>query len=141
MIVPLHVAIGAATGAVSRSRPASLALGPLLHIVGDQVPHRHPKRPVWELLTGAFALGFLAGRRGVLDPATLGAFAAAAPDAEHLLPLRVRGRKVLHLRPGRDRHDGTGLSAQKQMLLAAGLIAALLISTKPTPQAKSLRGT
>jgi len=35
VIVSLHVA----TGALTRSRPAALLLGPLVHLAGDRVPH------------------------------------------------------------------------------------------------------
>ena len=39
VIVSLHVATGAAAGALTRSRPAALLLGPLVHLAGDRVPH------------------------------------------------------------------------------------------------------
>jgi hypothetical protein len=39
VIVSLHVATGAAMGAVVRSRPLALLAGPALHVAGDRVPH------------------------------------------------------------------------------------------------------
>jgi hypothetical protein len=127
-MVALHAATGAATGALTRSRIAALVAGPVLHVAGDRVPHRHPSHPGWEYLAGVVAIGMLAERRGLLDAATLGAASAVVPDVEHLIPgLRLRGAKVLHRRPGRDRRDGTGLSIGTQTLLAASILAPLLL--------------
>ncbi len=127
MIVAFHVAAGAATGALSGSRVAAVALGPLLHVASDRVPHRHPASAPGECLAGVFALGLVAGGCGASSAATLGAFAGALPDLEHVVPvLRVRGAKVFHRFPGGDRHDGTGVSAPAQMLLALLLLAPLL---------------
>jgi len=124
MIVALHAATGAATGALTRSRLAALAVGPVLHIAGDRVPHRHPAHPAWEYLAGILAIGLLAERRGPFDVATIGAAAAVMPDLEHVVPgLRV---KVFHRRRGGDRHDSTGLSVRTQTLLAAMILAPLL---------------
>ena len=39
MIVSLHVATGALGGALVRSRPLALALGPVLHVAADRVRH------------------------------------------------------------------------------------------------------
>lgn len=96
-------------------------------MAGDAVPHRHPDRALWEYLTGIAAIGALAQRRGIFDSATIGAVAAVLPDAEHaVLKIRIRGGKVFHRRPARDRYQSTGLSARTQTLLAALIIASLL---------------
>ena|ERR1700722_12958038 len=127
-MVALHAATGAATGVLTRSKLAAIAAGPVLHVAGDRVPHRHPTHPGWEYLAGILAIGMLAERRGVLDPATLGAAAAVMPDVEHLIPgLGVRRAKVFHRRPGRDRRDATGLSIRTQTVLAAMILAPLLL--------------
>jgi hypothetical protein len=127
MIVALHVATGAATGALMRSRIAALAMGPLLHVASDRVPHRHPSHPSLDYLTGLLAVGALAARRGVSDAATVGAFAAVVPDLEHLIPaLRPRGMKVFHRRRGGDRRS-TGLSPGAQMILAGVILAPLVL--------------
>jgi hypothetical protein len=129
MIVALHAATGAATGALTRSRLAALAIGPVLHIAGDRVPHRHPAHSAWEYLGGIFAMGILAERRGAFDVATIGAAAAVMPDFEHVVPgLRERGVKVFHRRPGRGRRrrGSTGVSVGTQTLLAAMILAPLL---------------
>ncbi len=91
VIVALHVATGAAAGAASGSRLAALLLGPVLHIAGDRVPHRDFHSHRFEIGSGLAGILLLAARRGLLDPATLGAAASSAPDLEHVLPL---------LRPG-----------------------------------------
>lgn len=39
MIVSLHVAIGGAVGALVRSRPLALLLGPPLHLAADRFRH------------------------------------------------------------------------------------------------------
>lgn len=124
MIVSLHVATGAAVGALVRSRPLALVLGTPLHLAGDRVPHEDiPDRP-FEIGSGLFALGLLAARRGPFDPAVLGGAAAAMPDLEHLLPwLRPRGEKLFHRGGGR---HGTGVTAEAQLLLAGALVGLLL---------------
>ena len=99
MIVALHVATGAATGALTRSRIAAVAIGPVLHVASDRVPHRHLRHASVDYLTGLLALAALVRRRGGSDAATLGALAAVMPDAEHLVPgLRPRGARVFHRR-------------------------------------------
>ena len=127
MIVSLHVATGAAFGALVRSRPLALLVGPALHVAGDHVPHEDIPDRSFEIGSGLVALALLAARRGVSDPAVLGGAAAAMPDLEHLVPrLRPRGEKVFHR--GRGRH-GVGISVERQ-LLAAGLLVGLLLARR-----------
>ena len=123
MIVALHVATGAAAGAVTGSRLAALLLGPVLHIAGDRVPHRdfHSRR--FEIGSGLAGIFLLAARRGPLDPATLGALTSSAPDLEHVLPfLRPRGRRLFH---DHGWHRSGPFPASLQLLLAAAILAAL----------------
>jgi hypothetical protein len=130
MIVALHAATGAAGGALTRSRVAAIALGPLFHVAGDQVPHRHPAERI-EYLTGLASIAILARRRGLFDAATIGAVAAVLPDLEHvILGPRRRSEKFFHRRPGRDRRDSGGLSTRAQLALAAAIIAPLVASTR-----------
>ncbi|HKC77883.1 MAG TPA: hypothetical protein VKB70_05810, partial [Gaiellaceae bacterium] len=97
MIVSLHVALGGATGALVRSRPLAVLLGPPLHIACDRVPHEDIPDRSFEIGSGLAALGLLAARRGVFDPAVLGGAASAAPDLEHVVPwIRLRGKKLFH---------------------------------------------
>ena len=123
MIVALHVATGAAAGAASGSRLAALLLGPVLHVAGDRIPHRdfHSRR--LEIGSGVAGILLLAVRRGLLDPATVGAVATSAPDLEHILPLlRPRGRKLFHYHGW---HRVGRFPASLQLLLAAAILAAL----------------
>src|SRR5207249_2722069 len=69
MIVSLHVAIGGAAGALMRSRPLALLLGPPLHVAGDRVPHEDIPDRSFEIASGLVALGLLAARRGPFDDA------------------------------------------------------------------------
>jgi hypothetical protein len=97
VIVSLHVAMGGALGALTGSRLAALALGPPLHLACDRVPHKDIADRRFEIRSGLFGLALLALWRGPLDPATLGAASAAAPDLEHIFPrLRPHGRKLFH---------------------------------------------
>jgi hypothetical protein len=124
VIVSLHVALGAAAGALVRSRSLALLLGPPLHVAGDRVPHEDIPDRSFEIGSGLVALGLLAARRGPLDAAVLGGAATAMPDLEHLVPrLRVGGEKVFHRGGGR---HGTGLSAEAQLLAAGALVGFLL---------------
>ena len=124
MIVSLHVALGGAAGALVRSRPLALLLGPPLHVAADRVPHEDIPDRSFELGTGLVALGLLAAMRGPFDPAVLGGAASAMPDLEHIAPwLRMRGEKVFHRGGGR---HGVGISAEAQLLLAGAVVGLLL---------------
>ena len=136
MIVSLHVATGAAAGAATGSRLAALALGPLLHALGDLVPHEDLPSRRFETVSGVAAVLALAARRGPLDPATLGGAAAALPDLEHILPLPGSGGRPLfptHRRPAL--HAAGGLPVWVQLASAVVLLAALL----RCPRAKQRR--
>jgi len=125
IIVALHVATGAAAGAASRSRPAALLLGPILHLAGDRLPHQDFRSRRLQIASGVGGILVLAARRGALDPATLGAAASSAPDLEHVFPfLRPGGRKLFHDRLGW--HRAGRFSAYVQLWLAVGIIAALV---------------
>ncbi len=124
VIVSLHVATGAAAGALVRSRALALVLGPPLHLAGDQVPHEDIPQLGFEVGSGLLSLALLAMRRGPLDPAVLGGAAAAFPDVEHVVPwLRFRGGKLFHRGGGR---HGEGLTTDVQLLLAGAILGLLL---------------
>ena len=124
MIVSLHVATGGAVGALVRSRPLALLLGPALHVAGDRVPHEDIPDRSFEIGSGLAALALLAARRGVFDPAVLGGAAALMPDLEHLVPwLRPRGEKIFHRGGGR---HGVGMPVETQLLLAGTVVGLLL---------------
>ena len=125
MIVSLHVATGAALGALTRSRLAAVALGPPLHLACDRVPHQDIRNRRFEIRSGLFALALLALSRGPLDQATLGGCAASAPDLEHIFRrLRPYGRKLFH--GGRGWHRSGGFRADVQLALAGAIIGLLL---------------
>ena len=52
MIVSLHVASGAAGGALTRSRPGAIALGLVLHALGDTIPHHDIESRRFEIWSG-----------------------------------------------------------------------------------------
>jgi hypothetical protein len=125
VIVSLHVATGAAAGAASGSRLAAIALGPILHLAGDRLPHEDIGSRRFEIGSGLACLFLLASRRGLLDPATLGAAASSAPDLEHVVPLlRPGGRKLFHSVLGW--HRSGRLPTSVQLLLAGTIVGALL---------------
>jgi hypothetical protein len=129
VIVSLHVATGAAAGAASGSRVTALFLGPILHLAGDRVPHEDIGSRRFEIGSGLVCLALLAARRGLLDPATLGAAASSAPDLEHVLPsLRPRGRKLFHGRRGWHR---SGRFPTRVQLLLAGATIGVLVAPRP----------
>ena len=124
MIVSLHVAIGGVAGALLRSRPLALLLGPPLHVAGDRVPHEDIPDRSFEIGSGLVTLGLLAARRGPFDAAVVGGAAAAMPDLEHVVPwLRPRGKKLFHRGVG---HHGAGITAEAQLLVAGALVGWLL---------------
>jgi hypothetical protein len=125
VIVSLHVATGAALGALTGSRLAALALGPPLHLACDRVPHEDIADRRFEIRSGLFGLALLALSRGPLDPATLGACSASAPDLEHIFPrLRPHGRKLFHSRHGW--HRSGDFRAGVQLVLAGAMIGLLV---------------
>jgi hypothetical protein len=125
VIVSLHVATGGAVGALTRSRAAAFALGPVLHALGDAIPHRDIPSQAFETASGLACGLALIARHGPLSPVTIGAFAASAPDLEHVLPRRgERGLFPSHRFRGWHREGGIPAWAQ---LLAAGAILAVLL--------------
>jgi hypothetical protein len=125
VIVSLHVATGAALGALTGSRLAALALGPALHVACDRVPHEDIADRNFEIRSGLFGLALLALCRGPLDAATLGAASASAPDLEHIVPrLRPHGRKLFH--GGRGWHRAGRLPAGVQLVVAGAIVGLLL---------------
>ena len=128
MIVALHVATGAAAGALAGSRGRATALGLALHALGDAIPHGETDDRDFEIASGVALLALLAATHGPLHPAVVGAAASAAPDLEHVLPLPKPGGRDLfpsHRVPGW--HRSGGIPAWVQ-LVAAGVIVGLLIS-------------
>jgi hypothetical protein len=126
VIVSLHVATGAAGGALTGSRPRAIVLGLVLHALGDRMPHHDIESQRFEVRSGLVCALALALRYGPLSPVTVGALAASAPDVEHLLPLP---RKIFpsHWVPGWHREGGVPAWAQ---LLAAGTILGYLLARR-----------
>ena len=127
MIVSLHVATGAAGGALTRSRAGAIGLGLLLHALGDRMPHQDIRSQRFELRSGVACGLALAARHGPLSPVTIGALAASAPDIEHVLRLpRPGGRKLFpsHRIPGW--HQAGGVPAWAQLLAAGAIVGSLL---------------
>jgi hypothetical protein len=134
MIVSLHVATGAAAGALAGSRLGAVGLGLLLHAAGDRMPHDDVASRRFEIASGAASLLLLAAARGPLDPAVLGGIAASVPDVEHVLPLpRPDGRKLFPSHRVRGWHREGGVPAWAQ-LVAAGAILGVLTAPRREPQ-------
>jgi len=130
MIVSLHVATGAAAGVLLESRLGALAAGPVLHLLGDRMPHNDIASRRFETWTGVGALALVALRHGPLSAATLGAVASSVPDAEHVLRLpRPGGRKLFpsHRLPGWHRRGGVPAWAQ---VVAAGLLLGFVLARR-----------
>ena len=127
MIVSLHVATGGAVGALAGSRTRAAFLGVVAHAAGDRMRHQDIPSHRYELLSGGAALLAIALRRGILDPATIGAAAGSAPDIEHVVRLpRPGGRKLFPSHRIRGFHRSGGVSAQIQLLVAGMILGALL---------------
>jgi hypothetical protein len=127
MIVAFHVASGAAGGVLAGSRLRAAVVGPLLHAAGDLIPHRDIPSRRFEIGSGLALLGLIAARRGVFDPAVIGAAAASAPDLEHVLPLpQPGGRKLFPSHRFQGWHQEGGVPAWAQ-LVASGLMVAWVL--------------
>jgi hypothetical protein len=132
MVVSFHVATGALAGIASGSRLAALALGPLTHLVCDWIPHDDIDSVPFEVRTGVAAVLALAVVRGPLDPATVGAATAAAPDLEHILGLpRPGGRKLFPSHRVAAWHHEGGLPVWAQLVAAAAILGAILARELP----------
>jgi hypothetical protein len=130
VIASLHVATGAAGGALAGTRARALALGPLLHIAGDRVPHRDMVSRGFEIASAAACVLLLAERRGPLSPAVIGALAASLPDVEHIVRLpRPGGRKLFPSHRVHGWHRAGGVSAGVQ-LVAAGFLLGVVASSR-----------
>ena len=130
MIVSLHVATGAAGGALTRSRPAAIALGLVMHALGDYMRHQDIGSRRFEVRSGVVCMLALIARHGPLSPVTLGALASSVPDVEHVFRLpRPGGRKLFpsHRIPGWHRAGGVPAWAQ---LLAAGVILGVVLGSR-----------
>jgi hypothetical protein len=127
MIVAMHIATGAAGGALADSRLGAALLGPVLHAIGDRIPHQDIDSRGFEVRCGVLGVLALAAVRGPLHPATVGAVASAAPDLEHLVRLpRPGGRKLFpsHRIPGFHRPGGVPASVQ---LVVAGFLLGVVL--------------
>ena len=131
MIVAMHVATGALGGALVGSPTGAALVGPVLHFLGDRIPHQDIASRRFEVATGVGGVLALAAVRGPFDPATVGAVVSAAPDLEHILPVpRLGGRKLFpsHRKPGW--HRSGGVSANAQLLVAGALLGTVLAARR-----------
>lgn len=103
MMAIVHGAVGAASGALLRSRRAAVVAAFLSHFAADAVNHDEPvdghRRLRPELIaidatSLAVAIFLLARRHGLFSPPVLAAFAACLPDLEHLLPRQFGGNRA-----------------------------------------------
>jgi len=125
LIVSLHVATGGAAGALTRSRLAAVALGPVLHALGDAIPHRDIPSRAFETGSGVACALALLVRHGPLSPVTIGALAASAPDLEHVLP-RLGERELFPSHRFQGWHREGGVPAWAQLAVAGTILALLL---------------
>jgi hypothetical protein len=127
VIVSMHVASGAAAGALLGSRRRALVAGPLLHIVCDVVPHQDIASRRFEIGSGLALLGVVAAARGPLDPAVLGAVASSAPDLEHVFRLpRPGARKLFPTHRFAGLHRRGGVRAWVQLVVAGAIVGATI---------------
>jgi hypothetical protein len=127
MIVAMHIATGAAAGALTQSRLGAALLGPVLHAAGDRMPHEDIASRGFEVRCGVLGVLALATVRGPLDAATIGAVASAAPDLEHLVRLpRPGGRKLFPSHRIIGFHRPGGVPATVQLVVAGLLLGAVL---------------
>jgi hypothetical protein len=130
MIVSLHVASGAAAGVLLESRLGALVAGPVLHLLGDRMPHHDIHSRRFETWTGVGALALVALRHGPLSAATLGAVAASLPDAEHVMRLpQPGGRKLFPSHRVLGWHRTGGVPAWTQ-LVAAGFLLGFVLAQR-----------
>jgi len=126
----MHVASGAAAGAILGSNPEAALAGLGLHAAGDAIPHEDFDSLRFETISGLGLLALLALRRGFTDPAVIGGAFCAAPDLEHVIPHPGHSkpkRFPSHRIEGWHREGGLPAWAQ---LLAAGAIVGYLLGSR-----------
>jgi hypothetical protein len=127
MIVAMHIATGAAAGALTDSRLGAVLVGPVLHAAADRIPHEDIDSHGFEVRCGVLGVLALAAVRGLLDPATVGAIASAAPDLEHVVRLpRPGGRKLFPSHRIRGFTRPGGVPASVQLVVAGVLLGVVL---------------
>jgi hypothetical protein len=127
VIVSLHVATGAAVGAVAPNRRAAVVLGLASHAAGDRMPHHDIANRRFELVSGIACLLALTVRHGPFDAITLGAMSGSAPDLEHLVRLpRPGGRKLYPSHRIHGWHRSGGVRSSTQLLVAGIVLGSLL---------------
>ena len=131
MIVAMHVATGAAAGALAGSRTEAALAGLALHAAGDAIPHEDFDSLRFETISGLGLLALLAVRRGFFDPAVIGGAFCAAPDLEHVIPHPGHSKPKLfpsHRLEGWHREGG--ISAPLQLLLSLVIVGVLVLRRK-----------
>lgn len=130
MIVSLHVATGAAAGALLGSRKKALVAGVVLHALGDYMPHHDINSRRFEIGSGLAAVFALALRYGPTSPAVFGALAASAPDIEHVLSLpRPGGRQLFPSHRVEGWHRPGGVPAWAQLVAAGAILGLVLLQS------------
>ena len=136
----MHVASGAAAGALLRSRRKAVLAGAVLHALCDRVPHQDIASQRFETLSGVAGVVALGLGRGPFDAATLGAVASSVPDLEHVIRFpQPGGRKIFPSHRVRGWHRAGGVSASVQLLLA-GLLLGVVLATRARPAPAAERG-
>ena len=127
----MHVATGAAAGAVLGSNAEAALAGLVLHAAGDAIPHEDFDSLRFETISGLGLLALLALRRGFFDPAVIGAAFSAAPDLEHVLPHPGHeGPKLFPSHRLDGWHRAGGISAPLQLLVSLVIVGALVLRRK-----------
>jgi hypothetical protein len=102
-------------------------LGPILHGLGDRIPHQDIASRRFELRSGLLLVGLVAGACGPLSPAVVGAVASSVPDVEHVVRLpRPGGRKLFPTHRVRSWHRVGGVPASLQLLVAGVLVGCVV---------------
>jgi hypothetical protein len=127
VIVSLHVATGAAAGAIVGTRKRALVTGVVLHALGDRMPHWDIDDRRFEVGSGVAAVVALALRHGPTSPVVVGALASSAPDLEHIIRFpRPGGRKLFPSHRFHGWHRPGGVPAWAQLLAAGVLLGTVL---------------
>lgn len=131
VIVAAHVATGALLGAITGDRAVAAAGGLALHAAGDAVPHEDFESLQLESGLGLALLAALALRRGLTDPAVVGAVFCAAPDLEHVIPRPGHdGPKLFPSHRLESWHRRGGIPAPLQLAASLVIVGALVLRPK-----------
>ncbi len=131
MIGAVHTVVGAAMGALAKSKLRAFLTGVVSHLITDALPHKDYS-PAAELSLLGAALSGVAAWKGIDSPEFWGAVGGILPDAEHALELAGyidAEHKVFPTHFAAGRYHGRKTQDRRLQLLVTAASLLILLAT------------